>query len=90
MGSSFDPDMEDPERWENELHSTLFRRGVMLYSHDHGTEPSPVSTEPEDVDEEEIAAYAAEAELNLDDLHPEDIFSLSDLDDVLDEDVDMH
>ena len=45
----------------------------------------PLPTEPEDLDEEEIAAYAAEAELNLDELQAEAIFSLSDLDD----DVDM-
>ena len=51
--------------------------------------PGPLPTEPDDLDEEEIAAYAAEAELNLDELQAEDIFSLSDLDDVFDNDVDM-
>ena len=48
-----------------------------------------VPTDPYDLDEEEIAAYAAEAELNLDDLVPEDIFSLSDYEDALDADVKM-
>ena len=48
-----------------------------------------VPTDPHDLDEEEIAAYAAEAELNLDDLVPEDIFSLSDYEDALDADVKM-
>ena len=32
--------------------------------------------------DEELEAYAAEAELNLDDLQAEDIWSLSDFDDV--------
>ncbi|KAI0746868.1 hypothetical protein C8Q80DRAFT_802964 [Daedaleopsis nitida] len=52
-----------------------------------------VSTEPQDLLDEELEAYAAEAELNLDDLPVEDIFSLSDFEDggpsAMDEDVDM-
>lgn len=44
--------------------------------------PEPLSTEPDDLLDEELEAYAAEAELNLDDLQAEDIWSLSDFDDV--------
>lgn len=42
----------------------------------------PLSTEPDDLLDEELEAYAAEAELNLDDLRVEDIWSLSDFDDL--------
>ncbi|KAI1798127.1 hypothetical protein LXA43DRAFT_10069 [Ganoderma leucocontextum] len=63
VGSSFDPDMEDPQSWETELNV-----------------PAPYSTEPDDLLDEELEAYAAEAELNLDDLRVEDIWSLSDFD----------
>ncbi|KAH9941320.1 uncharacterized protein BXZ73DRAFT_88458 [Epithele typhae] len=73
VGSSFDPDMEDPQSWEDDLHAL-----------------NAISTGPEDLDEEEIAAYAAEAELNLDDLAADDIFGLSDFEDAHDRDVDMH
>ncbi|TFK90336.1 hypothetical protein K466DRAFT_484937 [Polyporus arcularius HHB13444] len=68
VGSSFDPDMEDPAEWETEL------RG------------GPISTTPDDLLAEELEAYAAEAELNLDDLDVNEIFSLSDFED---DDVDM-
>ncbi|EJF63758.1 hypothetical protein BD309DRAFT_1002264 [Dichomitus squalens] len=64
VGSSFDPDMEDPQSWETELNGS-----------------KPYSTEPDDLLEEELEAYAAEAELNLDDLQVEDIWSLSDYED---------
>ncbi|EED84869.1 predicted protein [Postia placenta Mad-698-R] len=62
VGSSFDPDMEDINEWE---------QGPL--------DPPPISTTPEDLDEEELAAYAEEAAL-LEDLRPEDLYSLSDLD----------
>ncbi|EED84866.1 predicted protein [Postia placenta Mad-698-R] len=62
VGSSFDPDMEDINEWE---------QGPL--------DPPPISTTPEDLDEEELAAYAEEAAL-LEDLWPEDLYSLSDLD----------
>ena len=39
------------------------------------------STEPGDLLDEELEAYAAEAELGLDDLNVEDIWSLSDFED---------
>ena len=39
------------------------------------------STEPDDLLDEELEAYAAEAELGLDDLNVEDIWSLSDFED---------
>ncbi|PIL27588.1 hypothetical protein GSI_10739 [Ganoderma sinense ZZ0214-1] len=65
VGSSFDPDMEDPQSWETELNG-----------------PTPLSTEPDDLLDEELEAYAAEAELNLDDLQAGDIWSLSDFDDL--------
>lgn len=62
VGSSFDPDMEDINEWE---------QGPL--------DSPPISTTPEDLDEEELAAYAEEAAL-LEDLRPEDLYSLSDLD----------
>lgn len=37
---------------------------------------------PEDLSEEELALYAGECDLHLEDLQYEDIFSLSDLDDI--------
>ncbi|KAI0711181.1 hypothetical protein C8T65DRAFT_708163 [Cerioporus squamosus] len=70
VGSSFDPDMEDPAEWENE-----------------DQVPAPISTTPDDLLAEELEAYAAEAELNLDDLDVNAIFSLSDFED---DDVDMN
>ncbi len=50
-------------------------------------EGGPISTTPDDLLAEELEAYAAEAELNLDDLDVNEIFSLSDFED---DDVDMH
>ncbi|RPD65608.1 hypothetical protein L227DRAFT_570899 [Lentinus tigrinus ALCF2SS1-6] len=70
VGSSWDPDMEDPADWENEVKA-----------------PAPISTTPDDLLAEELEAYAAEAELNLDDLDVNEIFGLSDFED---DDVDMH
>ena len=49
---------------------------------------APLSTTPDDLFAEELEAYAAEAELNLDDLDVNAIFSLSDFED--DDDVVMH
>lgn len=43
--------------------------------------PSPISTQPEDLLDEELEAYAAEAELNLDDLPVDEVFSYSDYED---------
>lgn len=45
VGSSFDPDMEDVNRWESELQEML---------------PDSYSVTPEDLEQEEIEAYAAE------------------------------
>ncbi|KAI0635253.1 hypothetical protein C8Q77DRAFT_1106940 [Trametes polyzona] len=73
VGSSFDPDMEDPQSWEDELSA-----------------PPAASVSPEDLLNEELEAYAAEAELGLDDLPIDEIFSLSDLEDENDQDVEMH
>ncbi|KAI0372034.1 hypothetical protein BV20DRAFT_1120252 [Pilatotrama ljubarskyi] len=74
VGSSFDPDMEDPQDWESELHAS-----------------ASTSVTPDDLLDEELEAYAAEADLNLDDLPIDAIFSVSDFeDDGPDEDVDMH
>ncbi|KAI0674399.1 hypothetical protein C8Q78DRAFT_966526 [Trametes maxima] len=76
VGSSFDPDMEDPEAWESELRDI-----------------QSTSVTPDDLLDEELEAYAAEADLNLDDLSIDEIFGYSDLEDgaspAPDEDVDM-
>jgi len=45
VGSSFDPDMEDVSRWESELQETT---------------PDSYRVTPEDLEQEEIEAYAAE------------------------------
>lgn len=52
VGSSFDPDMEDVNRWESELQAMP---------------PDSYSVTPEDLEQEEIEAYAAEYE-NLQEL----------------------
>lgn len=46
-------------------------------------ELQPISTFPEDLEDEELAAYAEEYELHLEDIHPDQLFSLSDVDDVV-------
>ncbi|KAI0088851.1 hypothetical protein BDY19DRAFT_1048377 [Irpex rosettiformis] len=63
VGSSFDPDMEDPAEWEHELREET------------------AEEIPDDLDDEELAAYAAEREL-LEGLTEEDIFSYSDIEDI--------
>ncbi|KAH9852553.1 hypothetical protein C2E23DRAFT_868680 [Lenzites betulinus] len=74
VGSSFDPDMEDPRSWEEELQVTQM-----------------TSVSPEDLLDEELEAYAAVADLDLDDLPIDEIFSVSDFEDFdPDEDVDMN
>ncbi|KAJ3481039.1 hypothetical protein NLI96_g7940 [Meripilus lineatus] len=65
VGSSFDPELDDVEEWENELQ-----------------EETSMEPAPEDLSEEELALYAGECDLHLEDLQYEDIFSLSDLDDI--------
>ncbi|KAI0826530.1 hypothetical protein BC628DRAFT_237963 [Trametes gibbosa] len=73
VGSSFDPDMEDPQSWEEDL-------GV----------PQTTSVSPDDLLDEELEAYAAVADLDLDDLPIDEIFSVSDLEDYdPNEDVEM-
>ncbi|KAH8097075.1 hypothetical protein BXZ70DRAFT_944181 [Cristinia sonorae] len=69
VGSSFDPELEDVDEWENELQAP------------------PINTEPDDLNEEELAAYAEEYQMmqELQDIPLDDIFSLSDLEDVPEE-----
>ncbi|KAH9942822.1 hypothetical protein B0H21DRAFT_749561 [Amylocystis lapponica] len=68
VGSSFDPDMEDVDEWEMDLRAPRTRT---------------LNTMPGDLDEEELAAYAEEYDLHLEDLGDE-LWSLSDLDAVSD------
>ena len=51
------------------------------------TAQDPISTEPDDLDEEELAAYVEEYQLqqDLQDLPVDDLFSLSDLEDLPEE-----
>ncbi|KAG6877648.1 hypothetical protein C0992_009592 [Termitomyces sp. T32_za158] len=79
VGSSFDPDLEDPGEWENDL------RG-------DGDDAGEGDGECE-WDDDEVEAYADEhaAMADFEDLSQEQLFSLSDLEDLdADEDVDMH
>lgn len=76
VGSSFDPDMEDIAEWEHEVQGSL---------NPSGPDPSPA-----DLEDEELEAYAEECarQVALDDLAnipEEELFSLSDIDDILDE-----
>ncbi|CCM04744.1 uncharacterized protein FIBRA_06934 [Fibroporia radiculosa] len=80
VGSSFDPDMEDMDEWE---------RHIQPFARFPAVAHEPISTIPEDLDEEELAAYAEEYDLHLEDLCPEDVFSLSDVDDITLPDEDM-
>ncbi|KAI8986897.1 hypothetical protein BD414DRAFT_487405 [Trametes punicea] len=63
VGSS-DPDLDDFVSWEDELQNP-------------GSKSTSVT--PDDLLDEELEAYVAEAELNLDDLAADEIFGLSDL-----------
>ncbi|KAG5729888.1 hypothetical protein E4T56_gene1976, partial [Termitomyces sp. T112] len=97
VGSSFDPDLEDPEEWENELAASGSGRSTFDVSED-AEEPVP-----HDLDDEEIEAYAEEcakraALADFEDLSQEELFSLSDVEELihtsndhgaLDGDVDM-
>ncbi|THH16606.1 hypothetical protein EW146_g4067 [Bondarzewia mesenterica] len=79
VGSSFDPDMEDVGEWERQL-------GVFAHAPSCLVSSSLPHPTPDLDNEEEAAAlaqYAEECEL-LEDLeaHADEIFSLSDLDDV--------
>ncbi|KAL7284131.1 hypothetical protein ACG7TL_001412 [Trametes sanguinea] len=78
VGSSFDPAIDDVQDWEEALHAPTANGFVT----------------PDDLSDEELEAYAAEAELSLDDLPADEIFSFSDLEDEQsmdqDQDVDMH
>ncbi|KZP03552.1 hypothetical protein FIBSPDRAFT_807695 [Athelia psychrophila] len=67
VGSSFDPSMEDPTTWENELQDI--------------PQPLELNTSPEDLEAEELQAYADEyaALADFEDI-PEEEWDLSDLD----------
>lgn len=69
VGSSFDPELEDIAEWERELK-------------EDPEEPEFTPTSLEDLDDEELAAYADEYDLQLDDLPLDEVFSYSDLEDV--------
>ncbi|KAG6901924.1 hypothetical protein C0995_006635 [Termitomyces sp. Mi166 len=98
VGSSFDPDLEDPEEWENELTASGSGRSSLDVSED-AEEPTP-----DDLDDEELEAYAEEyarraALADFEDLSQDELFSLSDVEDLMhsnnshgavNEDVDMH
>lgn len=84
VGSSFDPELEDVVEWEEALKGTwhIHCSSVCTHINLHSClAPQPISTEPDDLFEEELAAYAEEYEL-LHDLAADDIFGLSDLEDI--------
>ena len=85
VGSSFDPDMEDPTAWEDELKGLFTDSSIHILPLTAGLD-DPLEEIPEDLDDEELAAYAAEREL-LEGLSEEDIFSYSDLEDFDEHDV---
>ncbi|KAG6877039.1 hypothetical protein C0993_010867, partial [Termitomyces sp. T159_Od127] len=97
VGSSFDPDLEDPEEWENDLLASGGgrRAGLALDVSEGAEEPTP-----DDLCDEELEAYAEEharsrALADFEDLSQEALFSLSDVEELAgpgaaDEDVDMH
>ncbi|KAI0795457.1 hypothetical protein C8Q75DRAFT_746137 [Abortiporus biennis] len=85
VGSSFDPELEDINEWENDLKEEEEEEAAV----EDFTELTP-----EELEEAELEAYAEQAaldDLDLDNIPIEDIFSLSDLDDIPGgvEDVDM-
>lgn len=71
--------MEDPTAWEDELKGLSTDSSIHVLWLMAGSEDS-LEEIPEDLDDEELAAYAAEREL-LEGLSEEDIFSYSDLED---------
>lgn len=87
VGSSFDPDMEDPEEWEHELKGSSALRFSFPSSAENTvlikllTEDALEEGPDDEFTEEELAAYAVEREL-LEGLTEEDIFSYSDIDDL--------
>lgn len=86
VGSSFDPDMEDHAQWEAELQG---KHADCPLSHEpHTAAETLVETTPDDLDQEEFAAYVEELAGGNDELAGldlDEIFSLSDLD----EDMEM-
>ncbi|OJT01731.1 hypothetical protein TRAPUB_7787 [Trametes pubescens] len=96
VGSSFDPDMEDPQSWEEDIEGNApfsadeepALTGVVPSAESQGPQTTYVS--PDDLLDEELEAYAAEIDLNLDDLPIDEIFGHSDYEDDTDQDVDMH
>ncbi|KZT10330.1 uncharacterized protein LAESUDRAFT_734818 [Laetiporus sulphureus 93-53] len=72
VGSSFDPDMENGAEWEHELDEREAEQAQGAHI---------VRTTPADLDEEELVEYAEYYELHLEDLRPEDLFSVSDVED---------
>ncbi|KAF8067940.1 hypothetical protein FPV67DRAFT_1494298, partial [Lyophyllum atratum] len=97
VGSSFDPDMENVEEWEQDLFA----------SGEPSSQPSsskpPEDLTPVDLDDEELEAYAEEcarraALADFEDIPQEELFSLSDVEELVetprdglenDEDVEM-
>ena len=82
VGSSFDPDMEDVSLWESELQGLFlyFRRASMDLKCLLDLAPDSHCVTPEDLEQEELEAYAAEyartqeiSDLSIDDFSAWDI-----------------
>lgn len=92
VGSSFDPDLDNITEWENDLRGSYPLLWVYVtYGTDvsclHSAEEPEPSLVPDDLEAEELAAYAQEYELGLDDLSYDEIFGVSDLEDADEEAV---
>ncbi|KAG6813900.1 hypothetical protein H0H92_005749 [Tricholoma furcatifolium] len=99
VGSSFDPNLENVEEWESEL----ITPGPTSSQQAVGRSLDEEELTPEDLDDEELEAYAEEcvrraALADFEDLPEEELFSLSDVEDLahpsslhdaLDDDIEM-
>ncbi|PCH44911.1 hypothetical protein WOLCODRAFT_165489 [Wolfiporia cocos MD-104 SS10] len=66
VGSSYDPAIEDITEWELDDEPEVL---------------PPIDTTPEDLDQEELAAYAEECDIYSGDINTDELFSLSDMED---------
>jgi len=86
VGSSFDPDMEDVSLWESELQGLLlyFRRALMDLKYLLDLVPDSHCVTPEDLEQEEIEAYAADyaSKEDFSDLCIDDFSAWSDIEDI--------
>ncbi|KAG6853188.1 hypothetical protein C0991_006219 [Blastosporella zonata] len=88
VGSSFDPDLENADEWEHELAGSGSGRSIDIGSQDIKELTSV------DLDDEELEAYAEEcartaALEDFEDIPQDELFSLSDVEDLIPEDVEM-